>query len=149
MQHGIVHAHAGFLAGIDDAIESQSKIGWWALICGRWSIYWEQAQQQYLTAIRSPKSSKRWQASLITLFWNTSWDLWNFRNGVDHNPNNIINNEQKANLINQIKIQWSLGAPAEFEKIYYAGGKPSHEQVAFIATEQGHKWMVNAEIVIS
>mmetsp|Transcript_5909 Transcript_5909/g.9058 ORF Transcript_5909/g.9058 Transcript_5909/m.9058 type:complete len:1660 (+) Transcript_5909:3576-8555(+) len=106
--------------GIDDAIESQSKIGWWALICGRWSIYWEQAQQQYLTAICSPKSSKRWQASLITLFWNTSWDLWNFRNGVDHNPNNIITNEQQDNLINQIKIQWSLGAPAEFEKIYYA-----------------------------
>mmetsp|Transcript_4722 Transcript_4722/g.7318 ORF Transcript_4722/g.7318 Transcript_4722/m.7318 type:complete len:121 (+) Transcript_4722:1326-1688(+) len=49
---------AGRLPGIQDAIASQNKIGWWALICGRWSSRWAKAQTLYFKAIKSPRSSK-------------------------------------------------------------------------------------------
>jgi len=40
------------LPGINEAISSQNQIGWWALICGRWSQKWATAQQLYFNAIK-------------------------------------------------------------------------------------------------
>ena len=45
------------LLGLTDNISSQNCIGWWALICGRWSLKWAQAQQTYFDAIQSPRST--------------------------------------------------------------------------------------------
>ena len=60
------------LPGLSDAIISQNCIGWWALICGRWSSKWMEIQATYFQAIQSPRSSKKWQSSLIRLLWKTS-----------------------------------------------------------------------------
>ena len=107
------------LPGITQAIESQHKIGWWSLICGRWSKFWEIAQANYFTAIKSPRSSKRWQATLIRLFWETAWDVWDFRNKIEHSGDNRNRNEITEQLNSDITIQWKLGAPAQFERQYF------------------------------
>jgi len=64
-------------------------------------------------------SSLTWQASLIKLFWNISWGIWNFRNGVEYSQDSGTNKDQEKNLQQQIKIQWRLGAPAPFKKMLF------------------------------
>ena len=107
------------LPGINDAIRSQERIGWWALICGRWSHLWAKAQDTYFTAIKSPKSSKRWQANLIRLFWETSWDIWDQRNDIEHDTKNNNNRTYQQQLQKEITLQCNLGAPALFERQYF------------------------------
>ena len=109
------------IPGLQEAIDSQNRIGWWALICGRWSKEWEITQQRYFRAIKSPKSVKRWQVSLIRLLWNTSWDFWDHRNSIEHRTNNQNIEEVKRTLEMQVRIQWQLGPPSLYERQYYKG----------------------------
>ena len=110
------------MTGIDDATASQSQIGWWALICGKWSKKWELLQQRYLLMINSPRSPRRWQSSIIQLLWNTSWDLWDWRNSVAHSPASRTFNLLHQQLDREIQYLWNLGAPASFERQNYFRG---------------------------
>mmetsp|Transcript_4722 Transcript_4722/g.7319 ORF Transcript_4722/g.7319 Transcript_4722/m.7319 type:complete len:86 (+) Transcript_4722:1704-1961(+) len=55
----------------------------------------------------------------MKLFWNTSWDLWNFCNGIEHNNTNGTKADQQRHIQQEIKIQWRLGAPANFQKMLF------------------------------
>jgi len=41
------------------------------------------------------------QTSLIKLLWNTYWDLWNFRNGVEHGSKNCATKDHTLNIQQQ------------------------------------------------
>ncbi len=50
---------------------------------------WEAIQGQYYSEIKSRRSNKRWTIALITKLWDVAWDLWDYRNAVYHQQQNI------------------------------------------------------------
>ena len=79
-------------------------------------------QATYFQAIQSPRSSKKWQSSLIRLLWETSWDIWDCRNDIEHGAQNCNLSSKKRNLCQEIRLQWELGAPELFERQYFRRG---------------------------
>lgn len=69
---------------LTEAIEMQTKIGWSSFIRGFVYCDWKEIQRAHLQKIQSKKSHKRWLKMLIIKFWQISWDMWRFRNGILH-----------------------------------------------------------------
>jgi hypothetical protein len=40
--------------------------------------------------MRSHRTGKRWAIALIQKMWDTAWDLWEHRNGVLHEKDNLV-----------------------------------------------------------
>jgi len=99
-QVGICHAICGYLnswrngdqllpatssfLGLRQAIESQNRIGWRALLEGCVSVYWQEVQQRYYEWVGSRRTGRRWVSQLILKLWEVAWDLWEHRNGYVH-----------------------------------------------------------------
>jgi len=62
----------------------QDSIGWHGVIEGCLSTYWMDTQQQYFASIKKRRSSLRWITQLIVKLWDVAWDLWEYRNDVEH-----------------------------------------------------------------
>ena len=98
-------------------VDSQEDIGWWPLICGRWSVQWRHFHSEIYKRIGSLRSSRRWQKAVINLLLNTAWDFWQFRNTKNNEPNQ--NTQETRLLKKEIKYQWNLGPPTVFELQYF------------------------------
>jgi hypothetical protein len=48
------------------------------------------AQQAYYCLIKSKRSGKRWTVELIKKMWAIAWDLWDHRNGILHEEQNLV-----------------------------------------------------------
>ncbi len=81
-------------------IQRQNTLGWQQFFEGWIPISWEEAQQSYYSLIRSHCTGRRWITSLIKKLWNVAWDLWEHRNGILHNKENIITTT-KLQLLHQ------------------------------------------------
>mmetsp|Transcript_30173 Transcript_30173/g.45721 ORF Transcript_30173/g.45721 Transcript_30173/m.45721 type:complete len:246 (-) Transcript_30173:402-1139(-) len=46
-------------------IDSQSQIGWWNLICGKWSTYWYHHHCDLYRLVKSNRSPRQWQQAVI------------------------------------------------------------------------------------
>lgn len=67
-----------------EAIQEQSRHGWYSFFMGFLSPRWQESQQQYYRRKGSKHSSKRWTAALISRLWNTAWDMWKARSKLVH-----------------------------------------------------------------
>jgi len=69
-------------------ITSQTHIGWDQLIFGRWSLLWQQLQQQHLqhhNIQQTPYNSGcAWTSAIITVIWTHCQDEWKHRNNALH-----------------------------------------------------------------
>jgi len=79
-----------FTLKVNNAIDYQEDIGWQNLLEGWLCLEWESIQQDYLKSIGSHRSVKRWVAALIKKLWTVLWDMWEHRNGILHNTQNIV-----------------------------------------------------------
>lgn len=62
----------------------QDMIGWKFFVEGWLSKEWRRRQTQFLTNNHKRSSVKRWISALILKVWEVAWDLWEHRNGVEH-----------------------------------------------------------------
>ena len=62
------------------ASRDQDSIGWGAMLMGFHSREWERIQAEHFRNMGSLRSGRRWVVELIKKLWNTSWDMWMFRN---------------------------------------------------------------------
>ena len=84
----IVHTKYSTLFGIRAAVKEQNDgLGWTNFVLGRWSPKWQKVQQQYLTSIRSRKSSLCLAATAIHKLLMTVWNVWDFRNNINQGKN--------------------------------------------------------------
>jgi len=74
----------------EQLIQEQSQIGWHRFFEGWFSPGWRDAQQRYYLATRSTRTGRRWVTALIQKFWDIAWDLWEHRNGVLHEKENLV-----------------------------------------------------------
>jgi len=81
-------------------IKVQEVFGWRDFFEGWIPVAWVEAQQAYYSLISSFRTGKRWVTLLITKLWDIAWDLWEHRNGVLHQQDNIIT-EGMIHIINR------------------------------------------------
>jgi len=81
------------------AAMDQNNISWQRLLEGWLQIKWRYRQQQYYSDISSKRSGKCWVVSVIKV-WDVDWDLWEHRNQVLHNQDNIVR-DQSLRMINR------------------------------------------------
>ena len=107
----ISHTQYPTLFGIRAAVKEQNEgLGWTNFVLGRWSPKWQTVQQQYLTSIRSRKSSLRWAAAVIHKLLMTVWNVWDFRNSINKGKNNPEYLLKKRDLCRTINDQYNQGA---------------------------------------
>jgi hypothetical protein len=76
------------------AFELQSDISWDLLLEGWVAYEWEIIQQEYLTAMRSRKTGMKWVEGLIRQLWKIAWRMWEHRNRILHNKENVVKSKE-------------------------------------------------------
>ena len=72
--------------GLREAVSAQDDIGWYNFLLGRLSNKWSDVQARYLESIQSRSSGRRWTIAILEKLWDISWDMWEQRNGIAHDP---------------------------------------------------------------
>ena len=87
------------------AVQQQNNIGWQSFIEGFWSSQWRAHQQQYLSSIKSKRSSLLWISKLQRRIWLIPWKMWEHRNNVLH-ANGAIHQYEIELLQQEISKEW-------------------------------------------
>jgi hypothetical protein len=80
------------------AAEQQNDIGWQAMAKGWTAEEWAVIQQEYYKLIGSRKTWKRYLVEIIKKLWLITWDMWEHRNSILHNTENVHSQTQEAYL---------------------------------------------------
>jgi hypothetical protein len=72
--------------GLREAVSAQDAIGWYNHLLGRLSKQWSDVQARYLESIQSRSSGRRWTIAILEKLWDISWDMWEQRNKIAHDP---------------------------------------------------------------
>jgi hypothetical protein len=75
---------------LEEALQEQNSIGWNRFFEGWLSPKWELVQQRHYARTKSNKSGRRWVIALIQKLWDVAWDLWEHRNEVLHEKENLV-----------------------------------------------------------
>jgi hypothetical protein len=67
-----------------DLIDQQSSIGWDQFIRGKVGKAWGSIQNKYAKRYDLVSESRHWQTKMVRLFANSSFRLWEIRNGCRH-----------------------------------------------------------------
>ena len=92
--------------GLRATIECQDRIGWQAMLEGTPVIGWAEVQQRYLEWRKKRRTGKRWLLAVIQKMWDVAWDLWDHRNGILHNKEVNIAEQQQDR---EVEAEFSLG----------------------------------------
>ena len=87
-----------YTSNISLATEQQNDIGWQAMAKGWTTEEWAIIQQEYYKLICSRKTGKRWLVEIIKKLWLIAWDMWEHRNSILHNTENVHSQTQEAQL---------------------------------------------------
>ena len=77
-------------SALEAAVQEQNQIGWNRFFEGWLSSQWVIAQQHYYSVTKSNKTGRRWVIAIIQNLWDTAWDLWEHRNEVLHEKENLV-----------------------------------------------------------
>jgi hypothetical protein len=81
-----------------ELLQEQQQIGWDRFFEGWWSEKWASIQQQYYNLGKSTRTGRRWATAIVTKLWNIAWDLWEHRNGILHEEENLITQSMTVQL---------------------------------------------------
>jgi hypothetical protein len=68
---------------LEEMVRVQHRIGWNKFFEWWFSMLWAENQQRFYQINKSNRNGKQWICALIKKFWDTAWDLWEHRNGVN------------------------------------------------------------------
>ena len=92
--------------GLRTTIENQEKVGWQAMLEGMPVKGWEEVQQRYLIWRKKRQTGKQWLAAVIRKLWDVAWDLWEHRNGILHDVNTNVAEQQ---LNSEVTAEYNMG----------------------------------------
>ena len=73
-------------AWCESIVDSHELIGWWPLICGKWSVNWLHHHSKTYQRIGSQRSPRRWQKAVSCSLLQMADDFWQFQNDMLHAP---------------------------------------------------------------
>ena len=97
---------------IQEAIQSQRRIGAQGLLEGRLSALWLPRQQEHFTLLGRRNSGSLWASRLIQQLILIGFHMWEHRNGVQHSEDNRQLLPTRTFLDQSIKDQFDMG-PSE------------------------------------
>jgi hypothetical protein len=79
---------ANLPSDVKRAAAEQDTMGWRQFLRGRVSKGWEDAQERWIVAraTKWKRSCARWSTTLLTAVWELSFEMWEHRNRVFHDP---------------------------------------------------------------
>ena len=96
--------------GLRDAVSAQDAIGWYNFLLGRLSKKWSDVQARYLESIQSRSSGRRWTIAILEKIWDISWDMWEQRNGIAHDPSHHRRLAQLQEMQRRVQVIFSEGS---------------------------------------
>jgi hypothetical protein len=86
------------------ALAEQDLIGWVPFLRGCISRKWEDAQDKWMVAraTKWKRSSARWMQKLTVATWEVSWEMWDHRNSILHDPLHPWRQQELSDLNEQI-----------------------------------------------
>lgn len=79
-------------------LHDQQLVGWGRFFEGWLVKDWSILQQRYYSITRSRRTGRRWTIAILKKLWDTAWDLWEHRNGILHDKENLITRSMIINL---------------------------------------------------
>jgi hypothetical protein len=73
-----------------DILRAQQLVGWSRFFEGWLVQSWRKQQQRYYAIIGSALTGHRWATAIIYKLWGIAWDMWEHRNGILHDMENLI-----------------------------------------------------------
>lgn len=102
-QHGS-QDDTGYSWQIRNAVDQQHNIGWQHMVEGWMCLEWEGGlQQAYLMSIGSTRMGRCCVVVLIRKLWMIAWDLWEHRNEVLYNQENLVSAQMAEKLDRDIQ----------------------------------------------
>ncbi len=83
---------------IEELLKHQAALGWRRFFEGWISREWTKAQQAYYQSTKSLRTGRRWTIALIKKLGDIAWDLWEHRNGVLHESQNVVSETELRRL---------------------------------------------------
>jgi hypothetical protein len=82
-------------------------IGWIPFLRGCISKQWEDAQDKWMVAraTKWKRSSARWMQKLTVATWEVSWEMWDHRNSILHDPSHPWKKQEILHLNEQISTE--------------------------------------------
>jgi len=81
-----------------ELLHRQNLVGWWRFFEGWLVGAWAEHQHRYYTLIHSARTGRRWVCAIITKLWNIAWDMWEHRNGILHENENLVTRALQTQL---------------------------------------------------
>jgi hypothetical protein len=83
---------------------AQDSLGWYQALNGRLSTLWQDAQAEWIAqqATRYKRSPAKWAGRASLALLEISWQMWEHRNFVYHDPAHPWSQERNADLTQQI-----------------------------------------------
>ena len=104
---------------INQAVQTQHRIGWKSFIEGFISTDWKRCQAEHLS--RTRKSPELWMAKLQNKIWQIAWTMWDHRNKHLHEDNNHIHATSLEALNDQIMTELAIGLdtlPQKYSRLF-------------------------------
>jgi hypothetical protein len=92
--------------GLRAAVESQSAIGWGALLNGFLSTDWLASQDAYFKWRKKRNTGAVWASSVISELWAFAWRIWEHRNDIVHDPGDGL---ARRTLLREVEEEKALG----------------------------------------
>ena len=136
-------AYEGPMPGMSKAIEAQNDIGWSPFIRGFVAVEWKEIQSQHLKLLKSKRSHKRWLKMIIIKFWQISWDMWRFRNGILHSQSPTSTTNYSFLLMTEILKEKEYGGTLLPPTCRYLFSQPQ-EKLLNSTINNKILWLANA-----
>ena len=94
-------------------MQAQQLVGWRRFFEGWLVQAWSRHQQQYYDTNKSLRTGRGWTTAIIQKLWNIAWDMWEHRNGILHDKENLITRSMVAQLnarVSQVYTDFSSQA---------------------------------------
>ena len=97
------------ISNLAPALDSQNDIGWYPFMMGHISHHWIGTQQAYYDSLSVQHTGRQWAKQLIIKLFNTSWDMWEHRNGIKHDTITPEKIRTLRHLDDSIRAEYSVG----------------------------------------
>jgi hypothetical protein len=120
--------------GLRATVECQDRIGWQAMLEGTPVIGWAEVQQRYLEW----RKKRRTGSAVIQKMWDVAWDLWDHRNGILHNKEVNIAEQQQDR---EVEEEFNLGPSTvtrEAKRLF----RPGLNNLLTLPPAAKHAWLI-------
>jgi hypothetical protein len=95
------------------ALQAQDSLGWYQALNGRLSTAWQDAQAMWIArqATRYKRSPTKWAGRAVLALLEISWQMWEHRNHIYHDPSHPWSLQRCQDTNHQIQL--TLGAHEE------------------------------------